>query len=368
MSVIRSLYTNIKSSVIFKGKISPFFNNDLGVLQGEIISPLLFALYVNDCEMSFLKSGVLPLELQELSLFLLMYADDLVLFSESIEGMQSMLNCLKDYTSEWSLTVNVSKTKIVVFRNGGKVRNNESWYYDNEPIVTVDKFSYLGLVFNFNGKFTVAQKNLSLQSRKAVFALKSKCSPLYLNHVTLLSLFDTYVSSVCNYACEVWGFHTAPDIEKVHLDYCKNILGVKRSTPNSMVYNELGRYPLICIRKIRIIKYWLKLIVADNCILRNAYEYLYEQCEAGRTKNNWAYCVKQELCSLGLSEIWINQKLMNPKYILSIVKQRIFDQCKQSFDSFFASSSKCALYKFLSDHITLQNYLCKPIPQKYKKN
>jgi len=37
------------------------------------------------------------------------------------------------------------------------------------------------------------------------------------NHHILLSLFDTYISSVLCYGCEIWGFHKAPDIEKVHV-------------------------------------------------------------------------------------------------------------------------------------------------------
>ena len=94
LSVIKSLYSNIRTSVLLNGKISDFFINSLGVLQGEIISPILFSLYVNDCEMDFLNNGVVPTELQELSLFLLMYADDMVTFSDSVNGLQSMLNSL----------------------------------------------------------------------------------------------------------------------------------------------------------------------------------------------------------------------------------------------------------------------------------
>ena len=54
-----------------------------------------------------------------------MYADDMVLFSESISELQNMFNTLQNYTTEWSLDVNVQKTKVVVFRNGGKIHNNE---------------------------------------------------------------------------------------------------------------------------------------------------------------------------------------------------------------------------------------------------
>lgn len=54
--------------------------------------------------------------LQEVSLFLRMYAADMVLLSESPEGLQNMLDTLHEYCNDWKLTVNVCKTKIVDFK------------------------------------------------------------------------------------------------------------------------------------------------------------------------------------------------------------------------------------------------------------
>ena len=42
---------------------------------------------------------------------------------------------------------------------------------------------------------------------------------------------------------EVWGYNQIILIEKLHLKFCKHILNVKPSTPNFMVYGELGRFP-----------------------------------------------------------------------------------------------------------------------------
>ena len=51
-----------------------------------------------------------------------------------------------------------------------------------------------------------------------------------------------------NYSSEVCGFHKCPDMENVHTDFCKNLLGVKKSTPYSMNYPELGIHPLVITR------------------------------------------------------------------------------------------------------------------------
>ena len=53
----------------------------------------------------------------------------MVIFSESVEGLQAMLDALYNYTEKWKLSVNINKTKIV-FRNGGILSDDEKWYYN----------------------------------------------------------------------------------------------------------------------------------------------------------------------------------------------------------------------------------------------
>lgn len=72
-------------------------------MQGESLPPFLFSLYVNDFEIEFIKEMCLPVEIRDIALFLIMYADDTVLFSETEQGLQDMLDCLQQYTSKWKL-------------------------------------------------------------------------------------------------------------------------------------------------------------------------------------------------------------------------------------------------------------------------
>ena len=103
-------------------------------------------------------------------------------------------------------------------------------------VVTLNSFTYLGFLLYYNGKFNVTQKQLADQGRKVTFFLQRVTRDHDFNVITLLQLFDTYIGSVLNYACEVWGFHKAPDVERIKISFLKNILGVKRSTVNAAVY------------------------------------------------------------------------------------------------------------------------------------
>jgi len=85
------------------------------------------------------------------------------------------------------MSVNMNKTKVMVFRKSGRLTSLTQFYYNNEELEIVEKFSYLGIVFSTGGSFS--------------------------------NLFDKLISPVLNYASQVWGFIQGSSIERVHLQY-----------------------------------------------------------------------------------------------------------------------------------------------------
>ena len=170
LRIIQSLYSNVKSCIKYYGFLSDYYDNRIGLFQGEILSPILYSLYVNDIEMRFIRENCPSVEISLISMFLIMYADDTVLIAESPHSLQSMLDALYKYNTEWKLNLNTIKTKIMIFRNGGKQHDDEKWYYNNIEIEVVDEFNYLGMLFIYNGKFLKTQKHVANQGRKAFFA------------------------------------------------------------------------------------------------------------------------------------------------------------------------------------------------------
>ena len=55
------------------------------------------------------------------------------------------------------------------------------------------------------------------------------------------------------YGSDMWGFENIIDIERIHLQFCKRILHLSKSTPNYMVYGELGCFPLSINIKMRVV-------------------------------------------------------------------------------------------------------------------
>ena len=272
-TVIYSMYQNIKTSVKRGAEFSEFFVSHVGVKQGENLSPFLFSLFLNDLERYFLSHNVECLShisnlcresLQIfLKLFIILYADDTVLLSETAEGMQASLRCFEKYCNEWKLIVNTSKTKVVIFSKK-RTKCKQNFKINGENIETVDSYSYLGVLFNFNGSFCTTRKKLVDQAQKSLYALYRKIKNINIPVDLQLKLFDSLVSPVLLYASEVWGFEKLDDVEKVHLQFCKNILKIRSSTPNYMVYGELGRFPMETIIKRKIVLYWNSIILDNN--------------------------------------------------------------------------------------------------------
>ena len=88
-----------------------------------------------------------------------------------------------------------------------------------------------------------------------------------LNVSEKLKMFDAMISPILNYGSEIWGFHKAVDIERLHLKFMKLILHVKPQTMDYIVYKELGRVTMAIIRKIRILKYWTKIILDKDYLM-----------------------------------------------------------------------------------------------------
>ena len=110
--IIKSMYTNIRLSVqSCDGKsMTLYFMSLLGVRQGDNLSPTLFNIFVNDLP-SIFDDDCNPARVGNMNINCMMYADDLIIMSESHEGLQESFNRLEKYCKQWGLTLNVSKTK-----------------------------------------------------------------------------------------------------------------------------------------------------------------------------------------------------------------------------------------------------------------
>ena len=129
--ILQSLYGKVLVAVKIQSDVSSFFEIALGVKQGEPLSPLLFILFINDVY-SDLKNAdnggeITGISINHICFFLLLFADDMILFTKTPTELQILLNKLQKYSTEWGLRVNTKKTKICIFENR-RSQQNQLWY------------------------------------------------------------------------------------------------------------------------------------------------------------------------------------------------------------------------------------------------
>ena len=154
LTVIKDMYRKAKSCVKTGNVCSDYFYCYSGVRQAENLSPVLFAIYLNDLQVYMAeRSEGLPSLGREargfgweredeslmLKFFMLLYADDTTICSESAEGLQQALDALSNYCDKWSLRVNIYKTKVVVFSRG-KIRKMPTVKYKGQSLEVVFEF------------------------------------------------------------------------------------------------------------------------------------------------------------------------------------------------------------------------------------
>ena len=369
-NVILGMYKSVKSCISVNGKLSPLFECKMGVRQGENLSPILFALFLNDLESFMNNSALQGISLTEhnsqndtivyLKLLLLLYADDTVIFADTYQGLQKGLENLEVYCKIWKLTVNVEKTKVMIFENR-KSNKHYEFKYDGNTVKMVDSFKYLGVYFNTKGTFSETKVHLSEQATKAMFSLLKKWQQFDIPVDLMLELFDKSVVPILLYGCEVWGFENIDIIERIHLKFCKIILNVKKSTANYMVYGELGRYPLRVLIYSRLIKFWAKIITPSNMnkISFILYQIQLNQLNNGKKKCKWLGFVKSTLEKLGLNEVWQSQQFPNASWLYLSIKRRLQDHFIQEWmhDVSNTKSSISQYYRLFKKSFNAEDYL-----------
>lgn len=166
-NIISKMYEISRSCVKIKNGITNFFSTKVGVKQGNNLSPNLFKIFINDFT-DYIKNSSDPVLLNENTVHSLMYADDIIILSSTAEGLQAKLNILDKYCDDWCLTVNPTKTKVLIFNKAGRHLQHKFNYKDN-VIECVQHCKYLGVHFSASGNFTYAQDELYKKKPKGLF-------------------------------------------------------------------------------------------------------------------------------------------------------------------------------------------------------
>ncbi|KAL5271510.1 hypothetical protein ACHWQZ_G001950 [Mnemiopsis leidyi] len=197
------------------------------------------------------------------------------------KSLQLLLDRLNEYAETWELSVNISKTNVMVFNSSSRLLQcAHGFKLGNLDIEPVRNYCYLGIQFSLNGSFKQATEELRKKALRSYFSIRRIIDTSALTTSTLLKLIDSLVKPVATYGCPVWLPSTSliktivtntPDsrktlpkagakdpLEVTHLRMLKWILGVHRRTNNNFCYGDTGRTPLAISVLPQCISYFLR--------------------------------------------------------------------------------------------------------------
>ena len=382
-SILKSMYSNVSFSVNLADGLTNTFESSIGVKQGCILSPTLFSLYVNDLSGHF-NAECEPLDLNGRHLSCLLYADDVVLMSESSKGLQNALNILKDYCEKWNLEVNIEKTKVIIFNKSGKILKNFSFSYGDKVIQLTNEYKYLGIIFKASGTFSDAIIHLSKKASKAAFCIWKSLYSDKCNVLVHLKLFDSCVKPILLYCSELWALPlllkgtNLSDFEvnyekfvpdKIQVKFAKYLLGVHKSATNIAVLGELGLYPLSVSALKSCVSYWLHVLKAtDDKLIFHAYK------DNVLLKNSLFDKLRSFFHIINFGHLWENQTTFSKKRTLNSISRKLQDRYNNFWysllfnDNKVSGTNKLRTYREFKNNFKREQFLFADVDKQNLRN
>ena len=149
-----NLYNNDKACIKSGGRLSGEFEINQWVRQGCVLSPLLFNIIITDLLLKLnAESNIVIHDVHYTNC--LLWADDVVLFSDNEEELRSLLQHLHEYCTESKLVINHDKSKCMIFNKTGRLIRSP-FFLGGKRLENVRSYKYLGIVFTPSGEIKSA--------------------------------------------------------------------------------------------------------------------------------------------------------------------------------------------------------------------
>ena len=164
------------------------------------------------------------------------------------------------------------------------------------------------------------------------------------------------MSPIILYGSEVWGIYNTSEVDKLHLKFCKLILGVRPQTSNAAVFGELGRFPLSVLCKQRALNYYGKIMKNPQSIMYRVYQEQQNMFNAVN-KNVWCNTVKKVLDNLGFGFVYLNMNDGVLNIDMPKIAQRLRDQYIQLWHDMLNNQPKMVYYTMFKQSFVYESYL-----------
>ena len=193
VKLVKDLHEGTFCKVMSDGSLSEAFEVKSGVIQGGIVSPLLFVLvidYVMRRVAEETNAGIVWGDGRKLAD--LDYADDIVLISEGTDEMQRVLDCIVREGGKVGLIINCAKTEMINMN----IANPRACVIGGRVVKQVEKFKYLGTLLSMDGSLKVEFEERLRKANQAMGMLKTVWNNNNFSVHTKIKIYKTMVRTI----------------------------------------------------------------------------------------------------------------------------------------------------------------------------
>ena len=360
LELIKTIHTNTSNVIRLNGLFSDSFLSTNGVLQGNTASPTLFSVYINGL-IQELKNTNVGVCLRssgsdaDIRVPVLAYADDLVLLSETEDGMQQLLDKTLEWCSKWRVQINTDKTKVMHFRRK-RVPPTKTIFKLGDDLEMVETYKYLGFWVDSHVDSHYGISELAKSGSRSLGGVIGKTRDHYdLSFSCFTKLMETCVEPILDYASGAWSVgRDAHPIDKVQQRSARFYCGLPKSTSLPCLIGETGWVPCVVRRDIKALRLYNQLVKMDpRRLTRRIFEH---DCSI---KGDWSVNIEKIMDAVGKLDLFQSRSVVNVRDC----KTKLLAMYEQAWVEHMHTKPKLRTYVQLKDKIETEPYLKIHLPK-----
>lgn len=269
IQIIKNIYSFNKNRVISHNRSSKTFNIKTGLRQGGSLSPVLFAIFMDEilkeCTKRTKKFHVGYRNMQRVEISECAFVDDVIVIAGREKDLQGSMEIWNEVIKEFGMEVNKIKTKVMVVGEPEDI-NIE---LDGIKMEQVKSYRYLGVELNEDGGQNL-EINRRIENTMKLYHMLNKgfISKKEISRNTKISVYKSIYRPTLTFSCESWALtgNQKKKIQAVEMKYLRRVRGVTRmhKLRNETIRQDLDIEPIQNFIERRQLSWWGHLNRMNN--------------------------------------------------------------------------------------------------------